>query len=116
MFKPIPLVSDDSNGSDDIFVFDRVTGKTTLVSVQGTCKGIVSNEDFNTGPPSISSDGQTVAFSVLERLIAADKKDSQGREIKADSNSFDDVYVAKINYDAQPSVFKKGRLVKSICG
>lgn len=102
------LVLEDSNGSDDIFVFDRVTGKTTLVSVQGTCKGIVSNEDFNTGPPSISSDGQTVAFSVLERLIAADKKDSQGREMKADNNSFDDVYVAKINYDAQPSVFKKG--------
>jgi Tol biopolymer transport system component len=102
------LVAEDSNGSDDIFVFDRDTRKTTLISVQGTCKGVVSNEDFNTGPPSISSDGKTVTFAVLERLIAADKKNSLGIVEKADTNSFDDVYVAKINYDSAPSVFKKG--------
>lgn len=102
------LVEEDSNGTDDIFVFDRVSGKTTLVSVQGTCKGIDTTEDFNTGPPTISSDGRTIAFTVLERLIPADRKNSDGSVEKADSNSFDDVYVATLDYEAKPSVFKKG--------
>lgn len=102
------LVKEDSNDTDDIFVFDRISGKTTLVSVQGTCKDVVTTEDFNTGPPSISSDGKTVAFTVLERLIPADQKDAFGNVEKADTNSFDDVYVATLDYEAEPDVFKKG--------
>src|SRR5262249_10907934 len=54
------LVSEDSNGTDDIFVYDRFADKTILASVQGKCGGIVSREDFNTGPPMISSDGKTI--------------------------------------------------------
>jgi Tol biopolymer transport system component len=103
------LVVDDGNGTDDIFVYDRVTGSTTLVSVQGVCNGVVSQEDFNTGPPTISSDGTSIVFTVLERLIAADKKNNSGEIVElADSNSFDDVYYATIDYTAQPDVFRKG--------
>lgn len=103
------LVEEDTNGSDDIFVFDRITGKTTLVSVQGSCQGIATTEDFNTGPPAISSDGKTLTFAVLERLIAADQTNSSGRVTeRADTNRFDDVYVATIDYDAQPDTFRRG--------
>lgn len=101
------LVKGDSNDLDDIFVYDRTTGKTTLVSVQGTCKGVSSQEDFNTGPPAISSDGKTIAFTVLERLIPAARKDEFGHSQPADTNTFDDVYVAELDYDAEPSVFAK---------
>ncbi len=102
------LVEGDSNGLDDIFVYDRVSGKTTLVSVQGACKGVETTEDFNTGPPAISSNGKTITFTVLERLIPADRKNSDGSTEKADSNSFDDVYVATLDYDAKPEIFRKG--------
>jgi len=103
------LVKDDSNSSDDIFVYDRITGKTALVSVQGVCEGISSKEQFNTGPPSISTDGSAIAFTVLERLLPADKKDVSGNILEpADSNTFDDVYFAKVDFSATPAKFKKG--------
>ena len=102
------LVAGDDNGTDDIFVYDRVTGRTTSVSVQGECKGVASREDFNTGPPSISSDGSIIAFTVLERLQPADVRDERGAIIEVgDSNSFDDVYVTTLNYEAQPSEFRR---------
>ena len=103
------LVDADNNNSDDIFVFDRVTGKTTLVSVQGSCKGISTNEMFNTGPPSINSDGSIITFAVLERLISSEVKDSAGRVTDpADTNAFDDVYVSTVDYNAITPIFRKG--------
>jgi|GEM_PF-5118668 len=103
------LVTEDTNGSDDIFVFDRILKKSTLVSVQGACSGTSTREDFNTGPPSISSDGKTLTFAVLERLTAADQKNSSGVITeRADTNSFDDIYVATLDYDAVPDFFRTG--------
>jgi len=52
------LVTSDDNRHDDIFVYDRVSGKTILVSAQGPCRKVRSNEEFVTGPPVISSDGR----------------------------------------------------------
>jgi Tol biopolymer transport system component len=104
------LVDNDDNGLDDIFVYDRVNGKTTFVSVQSACtSSLPSSSIFNTGPPSISSDGRTIAFMVTERLISADILDAGGNVIEPpDQNSFDDVYAVKVDYDAVPTVFKKG--------
>lgn len=102
------LVADDSNNLDDIFVYDRIQRKTILVSVQAACNIITSTERFNTGPPSISSDGKVIAFSVLERLQPAAVKNSAGQIDPADTDKFDDVYAAEIDFDAQPSVFNKG--------
>ena len=53
------LVADDTNGEEDIFVHDRITGTTTRVSVASD--GTQSNE--GSGHTFISSDGRYVAFS-----------------------------------------------------
>lgn len=63
------LVTQDSNGVDDIFVHDRQTGTTTLVSLTST--GIQGNRFSFT--PSISGDGRFVAFaSDATNLVAND--------------------------------------------
>lgn len=53
-----PLISGDTNGDSDVYVRDRKMGKTDRVSVNST--GGQTNND--SGNPSISSDGQYVAF------------------------------------------------------
>ncbi len=52
------LVTGDMNGVADIFVHDRVTGQTTLESVDSA--GVQS--DFLSSAPAISADGRHVAF------------------------------------------------------
>jgi Tol biopolymer transport system component len=72
------IVAGDINGYPDIFVHDRQLGQTTLVSVSSA--GVQGNGgSYN---PSISSDGQLVAFqSAADNLVASD------------SNSYDDIFV-----------------------
>jgi Tol biopolymer transport system component len=53
------LVSGDTNGQKDIFVFDRHTGQTTRVSMASDGTQANSISDW----PSISADGRYVAFS-----------------------------------------------------
>jgi WD40-like Beta Propeller Repeat len=63
------LVVGDTNGRDDIFVHDRVTGQTTRVSVSS------SGEQVNnsTVAASISGDGRYIAFqSLANNLVAND--------------------------------------------
>jgi Tol biopolymer transport system component len=64
------LVSGDVNGYwDDVFVHDRQTGQTTLVSVasDGTQESLFSDQ------PSISADGRYVAFeSLASNLVSGD--------------------------------------------
>ncbi len=64
----------DSNGFADVFVHDRQTGLTTLVSVGSTgVRG--ARESFE---PSISRDGRTVAFtSYASNLISNDTNSAQ---------------------------------------
>ena len=72
------LVAGDTNGTEDVFVRDRVTGKTTRISVSsagGQGNGYSNNS-------RISADGRYVAFSSdAENLVAGD------------TNGYDDVFV-----------------------
>ena len=63
------LVPGDNNISGDVFVHDRNTGATELVSVDSS-----GNEGNNTSSsPSISADGRYVAFySVADNLVPGD--------------------------------------------
>lgn len=54
-----PLVGDDTNGFEDVFVYDQQTSAITRVSVASD--GIQGNEN-STNSASISSDGRYVAF------------------------------------------------------
>lgn len=64
------LVANDTNGQPDVFVHDRVTEQTTLVSVSS------SGEQGNAGSggnPSTSADGRYVAFtSEASNLVQGD--------------------------------------------
>ena len=72
------LVADDTNGVRDVFVRDRVTGRTELVSVASD--GTLGNHDSSFA--SISGDGRFVAFSSLASNLVA-----------GDSNGVQDVFV-----------------------
>lgn len=63
------LVPNDSNGKADIFVHDRQTGDTERVSISGTGQ----QANGNSYRPSISADGQLVAFySLASNLVPGD--------------------------------------------
>ncbi|MBI5097804.1 MAG: PD40 domain-containing protein [Nitrospirae bacterium] len=63
------LVLGDTNGAKDIFIYDRIEGITTRVSVDSS--GIQGNRISSA--PSISSDGRYVAFeSYSDNLIDSD--------------------------------------------
>jgi len=58
-----------------VFVFDRLTGSNTLVSVNQS--GTSSGNNFSS-VPVISADGGTIAFrSLASDLIAGDLNDNQ---------------------------------------
>ena len=63
------LVQGDTNGSDDVFVRDRVTGATSRVSVSSS--GLQANRESMS--PAISDDGRYVAFqSGASNLVSGD--------------------------------------------
>ena len=67
------LVAGDTNGSYDVFVHDRATGITERVSVDS----LGSEGDFDSVFPSISADGQFVAFeSIATNLVPGDSNRS----------------------------------------
>jgi Tol biopolymer transport system component len=65
------LVAGDTNGFSDIFLFDRLSGTTTRVSVDSTgAQPLTGGDAFN---PAISADGRYVAFdSNAPDLVAGD--------------------------------------------
>ncbi len=66
------LVSDDTNGENDIFVYDRQTGNTTLVSVSSDGTQASGNSRL----ASISADGRYVTFeSNADNLVSDDTND-----------------------------------------
>jgi len=66
------LVSNDTNGLDDIFLHDRETGKTARISVSGD--GIQANGTSDN--PAISPDGRYISFSSsASNLIPDDDND-----------------------------------------
>jgi hypothetical protein len=72
------LVSGDTNGFTDVFIRDRVSGKTRRVSVSSS--GAEANG--SSSAPSVSADGRFVAFTSSASNLAA-----------SDSNGFGDVFV-----------------------
>lgn len=63
------LVATDSNGSRDVFVHDRQTGGTSLVSLDTA--GVQGNASSSRA--SISADGRFIAFeSSADNLVAGD--------------------------------------------
>lgn len=66
----------DSNSSPDIFLFDRVSGITTLVSRAMGSANTTANNDSD--PLAISADGSYVLFSSLATDVLAGVNDSNG--------------------------------------
>lgn len=92
------LVASDLNGISDIFVYDRVTGSTTRLSVSST--GVEAFDPTNPGEtgshlgsvnPSISSTGRFVAFASLANNLS--RGDAAGRYQTSDGNGSMDVLV-----------------------
>ncbi len=73
------LVDDDTNARNDVFVYDRMTGDTTLVSVSST--GQQGAE--NAGYPSISDDGRFIVFNAKDSLVPED------------TNGLQDIYLSE---------------------
>ena len=71
------LVANDENGSNDVFVHNRVTGKTTRVSVRSNGNEVVGESSH----PSLSSTGRFVAFHSSAALVGSD------------DNGVEDIYV-----------------------
>ncbi|MEZ4589521.1 MAG: hypothetical protein R3D55_00030 [Chloroflexota bacterium] len=68
------LVANDANGTQDIFVHDRTTGHTSLISTSSD--GTQGN--FHSSSPSISADGRFVTFvSESSTLVTDDTNESQ---------------------------------------
>jgi Tol biopolymer transport system component len=72
------LVANDNNNSNDIFVHDRQTGQTTVVSVSST--GVLGN--LSSSRPSISADGRYVVFDSGSNNL-----------VTGDSNNASDIFV-----------------------
>jgi Tol biopolymer transport system component len=71
------LVTDDSNGVSDVFVYDRAATATKRVSVGPG--GVQANGPSATdSPPAISADGQVVAFSSEASNLVADDTNGHG--------------------------------------
>ena len=58
------LVSGDTNGEEDIFVFDRDNHTIDRVSVAGTSGSPIQHASESVSRPSISDDGRYVAFAL----------------------------------------------------
>ncbi|MFN0205455.1 MAG: TolB family protein [Planctomycetota bacterium] len=68
------LISGDTNGFPDVFVHDRQTGLTEIVSISSS--GVQGN--YGSYQPSISADGRFVAFgSFASNLISGDMNANQ---------------------------------------
>tara|TARA_B100000809_G_scaffold113046_1_gene111575 strand:+ start:72 stop:458 length:387 start_codon:yes stop_codon:yes gene_type:complete len=81
------LVSGDTNGDTDIFVHDRETGQTELVSVDSDS----SPGNRQSRQSSISADGRYVAFSSDANNL-----------VPGDTNGHWDIFVA-VNLLSEPS-------------
>ncbi|MBW3578690.1 MAG: hypothetical protein KY462_13305 [Actinobacteria bacterium] len=71
------LVDGDANGLDDVFVHDRQTGATELISV--SAHGIAG--DLDSRAPAISADGRFVAFSSNATNLVAGAPTCVGRNL-----------------------------------
>lgn len=108
------LVEGDSNGSSDVYVYDRQNKTTTLISVDSN--GGIGNDQ--SGNPSISADGRYIAFeSYASNLINGDDNFSLDVFIhdrltkKTTSIIFDATGTQGNNFSGNPSISADGRYV-----
>jgi uncharacterized repeat protein (TIGR01451 family) len=100
------LVAGDANGTNDSFVHDRVTGETTLVSVDS----VGTQENGSSQNPSISADGRYVAFwSDADNLVAGDTNGND--DIFVRDRLLDNTRAAdlEVTVTAQPASVKTGQ-------
>jgi Tol biopolymer transport system component len=72
------LIDGDTNGADDVFVHDRLTGATTRVSVaSGGAQGSGESNE-----PALSADGRLIAFVSFSSNL-----------VSGDTNRWEDVFV-----------------------
>ncbi|MGH3370986.1 MAG: hypothetical protein ACRDPR_13410, partial [Nocardioidaceae bacterium] len=74
------LATDDTNATADVFVHDRTTHETTLVSVDGAGRP----GDGASVQPSLAADGRYVAFASAAGNLVGD--DTSGRALPTPSN------------------------------
>jgi hypothetical protein len=108
------LVAGDTNGAQDVFVRNRLTGTTIRVSVAGD--GTQANGSSYS--PSISRDGRYVAFSSLAtNLVSGDtngKEDVFVRDLVAGTTERVSILTPIVqgnNTSTQPSISSGGRYV-----
>ncbi len=108
------LVSGDFNGERDVFIHDRDTGETSLVSVSSN--GVQANDENE--DPAISHDGRFVAFeSRAENLAAGDSngvRDILLRDLQAGTTSLVSVSTTGAQADGSsfgPSISADGTLI-----
>lgn len=89
------LVTSDTNGFMDIFVKDRVTGKTVRISVSSA--GTQANGDSYT--PTISQDGRYVAFASQATNL-----------VSGDTNGVADIFVHDRDTDANGTYDETGKI------
>ncbi len=69
------LVAGDTNRQRDVYVLDRAGGTVTLESAVLTGDAAYGDADH----PSISADGRWLVYSVLEQVVAHDRRDGATR-------------------------------------
>ncbi len=99
------LVSDDTNGFTDVFVYDRQTGTTTRASVASD--GTQANDNVVDYEIDISGDGRYVVFYSYASNLVSD-----------DTNGFVDVFVHdnQTGETSRVSVSSSGEQANANCG
>ena len=106
------LVTNDANNTQDVFVLDRQTGTTTLISTTGTTSGNSSSYS-----PVLSADGRYVAFgSSASNLVANDSNGTQDVFVRDLLNGTTTLVsttgtTSGNNYSSSPVVSADGRYV-----
>lgn len=108
------FVANDSNNGMDVFVRDRQTGSTELISISH--EGYPANDEFIITKVSISADGRYVAFSTTKPLTIDDidsysdvyLHDGENGTLKILSFS---VYSFASAYGSEPDISADGRYI-----
>jgi len=92
--KATNLVPGDTNGKDDIFLFDNVTKKTTRVSISSNGTQAIDNS----GAPSINGNGRYVSYASMASNL-----------VSGDNNGVNDIFL----YDALTKTTKRVSVTSS---
>jgi Tol biopolymer transport system component len=111
------LVASDTNGSRDVFVRDRQTGTTELVSVDSS--GIQFNAKGGSTNPSISADGRYVAFELAPgastssyvTIMVHDRLNKTTELVSANYQTGKEKLGRVNNHSVDPSISADGRFV-----